>query len=46
MEQNKYFNQFEKLTRNYEYTWYGKFLIDKNKYQYLKEEFILFNEKV
>jgi len=46
MEQNKSFNQFERLTRNYEYIWYGKFLIDQNKYQNLKEQFILFNEKV
>jgi hypothetical protein len=46
MQQNKSFNQFEKLTRNYEYIWYGKFLIGQNIYQHLKEEFILFNEKV
>lgn len=46
MEQNKFFKQFKKLTRNYEYIWYGKFLIDKNNYHNLKEEFILFNEKV
>jgi hypothetical protein len=46
MKRNKSFNQFEKLTRNYEYIWYGKFLIDQTNYRDLKEEFILFNENV
>ncbi|MEO6905903.1 MAG: hypothetical protein ABI148_06050 [Ginsengibacter sp.] len=46
MEQNKSFNQFKVLNHNYEYIWYGKFLIDQKNYLNLKEEFILFNEKV
>ncbi|MDP4283886.1 MAG: hypothetical protein Q8891_05650 [Bacteroidota bacterium] len=36
--------QFASLIRNYEYVWYGKFLIDKNKYEQLKKEFIQFNK--
>jgi hypothetical protein len=46
MERNAYYNEFQKLTRNYEYTWYGKFLIDENNYQQLKAAFVSFNEKV
>ncbi|HUZ61995.1 MAG TPA: hypothetical protein VMU83_24685 [Hanamia sp.] len=46
MKPNNYFNEFQSLTRNYEYLWYGKFLIDEKKYQILKEKFILFNKKV
>lgn len=46
MKTNNYHEEFESLTRNYEYVWYGKFLIDKNAYQQLKEKFSLFNKKV
>ena len=46
MATNNHQQQFASLTRDYEYVWYGKFLIDKIKYQQLKEEFILFNKKV
>ena len=38
--------EFAFLTRNYEYVWYGKFMIDKTQYQKLKDGFILFNKKV
>jgi len=38
--------QFLAITHMYEYAWYGKFLIDKIKYQQLKEAFILFNKKI
>ncbi len=40
-----YQQQFARLTLNYEYVWYGKFLIDKSMYNQLKEEFISFNKK-
>ncbi|HSN08585.1 MAG TPA: hypothetical protein VLS85_06085 [Hanamia sp.] len=46
MEPNNYFDEFRGLTRNYEYTWYGKFPIDKEEYQILKEEFDSFNKKI
>ena len=46
MSLNNYSGEFESLTRNYEYAWYGKFLIDANAYQQLKERFNLFNKKV
>ena len=46
MERHSSYEEFEKLTRNYEYAWYGKFLIDENNYRQLKAGFISFNEKV
>ena len=41
-----YQHEFASLTGNYEYIWYGKFLIDGTRYQKLKEQFILFNKKI
>ena len=46
METGNYFEEFQSLTHNYEYLWYGKFLIGEKNYQHLKKEFILFNKKV
>jgi hypothetical protein len=46
MQQNNYYNEFQKLTRNYEYIWYGKFLIEKKDYEIVKGEFYLFNKNV
>ncbi|HEY5463894.1 MAG TPA: hypothetical protein VIJ95_11610 [Hanamia sp.] len=46
MRSNNYFEEFQSLTRNYEYLWYGKFLIEEKNYLLLKEKFILFNKKV
>lgn len=41
-----YQQDFALLTHNYEYVWYGKFLIDKSRYLQIKEHFISFNKKV
>jgi hypothetical protein len=46
MASNAYQHQFASLINHYEYVWYGKFLIDKSKYQQLKEAFINFNKKI
>lgn len=46
MEQHNYFGEFRKLTRNYEYAWYGKFPTDKEEYQKLKEAFDSFYKKI
>ncbi|MEO8821339.1 MAG: hypothetical protein ABI374_10885 [Ginsengibacter sp.] len=46
MEQNNYFKEFQELTHSYEYLWYGKFLVEKEYYQKVKEAFELFNKKV
>ncbi len=41
-----YQQAFASLTLNYEYVWYGKFIIAENHYGQLKEEFISFNKKM
>jgi hypothetical protein len=41
-----YQQEFAFLTLNYDYVWYGQFIIDKIQYQELKAKFILFNKKV
>ncbi len=41
-----YRQEFASLTLNYEYVWYGKFIISENRYMQLKEEFISFNKKM
>ena len=46
MESHSSAKEFSSLTRSYEYVWYGKFLIDKNQYEVLKEQFIQFIKKV
>jgi len=46
MEQHNYYDEFRELTRDYEYIWYGKFLIDNTGYQKLKEQFHFFNQKL
>ena len=46
MSSNPYHGQFAALTRNYEYAWYGTFLISGVQYQKLKHEFIEFNKKM
>ncbi|MEO9022169.1 MAG: DUF4129 domain-containing protein [Ginsengibacter sp.] len=46
MNRNHYSNEFERLTRNYEYIWYGRFSIEEERYRLLKESFNLFNKKV
>ncbi len=38
--------QFTQLTNNYERAWYGKFVIEKNVYQAIKERFIAFNKTI
>ncbi|MEO6221423.1 MAG: hypothetical protein ABIO81_13405 [Ginsengibacter sp.] len=37
---------FVSLTLNYEYVWYGKFLITWDQYRHLKDQFNSFNKKV
>jgi Domain of unknown function (DUF4129) len=46
LSSHNYKNEFAFLTRQYEYSWYGKFNIDKHRYSRLKDEFISFNKKV
>lgn len=46
MSSNNYYEEFKSLTHNYEYVWYGKFLIHQNAYQQVKDQYQLFNKKV
>jgi hypothetical protein len=46
MSHHANFEDFKKLTRNYDYVWYGKFFIDKEQYQELKKDFNSFNKNV
>jgi hypothetical protein len=46
LQQNYYSSEFQHLVRDYEYAWYGKFSVDKNKYEHMKEAFTSFNQKV
>lgn len=46
MESSNSYDQFVWLTKNYEFVWYGKFLINKDNYYQLKEEFIAFNKSL
>jgi hypothetical protein len=46
MKSNRFLQEFEKLTRNYEYIWYGKFSVGEERYRHLKEAFDLFDKKI
>jgi hypothetical protein len=42
----KYYHDFFRITRNYEYSWYGKFEVKENAYQIIREDFEHFESKV
>ena len=46
MSHHTNFEDFKRLTHNYEYVWYGKFFIDKEQYQELKKDFNSFNKNL
>ena len=41
-----YYNDFFRLTRNYEYTWYGKFDVNREAFGIIKTEFENFDRKL
>ncbi|HEV8506672.1 MAG TPA: hypothetical protein VGQ53_14780 [Chitinophagaceae bacterium] len=41
-----YYNDFFRLTRNYEYTWYGKFDVSRETFGVIKNEFENFDRKL
>ena len=41
-----YYNDFFRLTRNYEYTWYGKFNVNREAFGIIKTEFENFYHKL
>ena len=42
----RYYNDFFRLTRNYEYTWYGKFDVNRETFGIIKNEFEDFDRKL
>jgi len=42
----RYYNDFFRLTRNYEYTWYGKFDVNRDAFGVIKTEFENFDRKL
>ncbi|MFI5185919.1 MAG: hypothetical protein ACHQF0_04300 [Chitinophagales bacterium] len=41
-----YYSDFFRLTRNYEYAWYGKFDVSKDAFSIIKKDFENFNQKL
>lgn len=46
MYQSKLYNDFSKITRSYEYVWYGKFEISAEKYATIKNNFLTLQNKI
>jgi hypothetical protein len=46
LDDKPYQFDFASLTLNYEYIWYGKFAINRDRYQKLKNDFFSFNTKM
>ncbi len=46
LSNKNYWQDFASLTLNYEYVWYGKFVISSEHYKQMKEQFNSFNKKV
>lgn len=46
LSKGKYYNDFFRLTRNYEYAWYGKFEVSQEAFGVIKNEFEKFDHIV
>jgi len=46
MRAGSMYGEFFRLTRNYEYCWYGQFQIDKGKFEVIKKDFDSFDRKL
>lgn len=46
LRSGQYYHEFFRLTRNYEFTWYGQFDLDPGKYRIIKSEFDQFENKL
>ncbi len=46
LNQSKYYNEFFKVMRSYEYAWYGKFAISTEQYTSVKNDFIKLQHKI
>lgn len=39
LQPTNYYSHFFRITRNYEYSWYGKFQVDEDAYQHIRSDF-------
>jgi hypothetical protein len=46
MHKTSYYNDFFRLTRNFEYAWYGKFTVSDEAFDKIKNDFDNFNNKI
>jgi len=46
LHQSSYYKDFFRLTRNYEYAWYGQFDINKDAFSSIKSDFETFNRRL
>lgn len=46
LQPTDYYNGFFRITRNYEYSWYGKFQVSEQAYNIIREDFDEFNRKL
>jgi hypothetical protein len=46
VHKTSYYNDFFRLTRNFEYTWYGKFAVSDDAFDTIKKDFDNFNNKI
>ena len=45
MQPTKYYSEFSRITRNYEYSWYGQFEVDSGIYNLIRQDFDNFNRR-
>ena len=46
LQQSNLYNDFSKVTRSYEYVWYGKFEISSESYAAIKKDFLVLQNKI
>ena len=46
LHQSKFYNEFSKVSRSYEYAWYGKFEISAARYAAIKNDFVKLQNRV
>ena len=46
LHQSKYYNDYSKVSRSYEYAWYGKFDISQERYATIKNDFIKLQNRI
>lgn len=44
--QTAYYKEFFRLTRNFEYAWYGQFQVSRPAFEQIRDEFLSFNQRI